>query len=187
MVEQWRPLKENPDCYEISNYGGLRSIGCRLKWGGIYLRQKPLKMTFGVSKNGYCTVAIIINGKRKMMLVHRLVASNFIGTLFEGAEVNHLDGNKQNNNVDNLEICTHGENVRHAYRVLHVRNSSQGKRGIHNPRGKAVACFDDAGNKILEFEGLRLAAEHFNSTHGHISVAIKKKRKALCYFWNYIK
>lgn len=64
---------------------------------------------------GYKAIKLILDGKRKQFYVHRLVASTFIGNT-EGFVVNHIDGNKSNNCVENLEICTQKENQKHAFK-----------------------------------------------------------------------
>lgn len=69
------------------------------------------------NNSGYQTVNLYNNGSRETKLVHRLVAETFIEGYFNGAEVNHKDGNKHNNHKNNLEYCTRGENESHAYRT----------------------------------------------------------------------
>ena len=70
-----------------------------------------------VTKNGYYQVAIPINGKQKTVYIHRLVANNFIANPNNYNEINHIDGNKLNNNVSNLEWCTRNHNIKEAYRL----------------------------------------------------------------------
>lgn len=77
---------------------------------GRWLRQ-------GVDSRGYFQVAFKIRGKVSLYLVHRLVAKAFIPGFDPAKDVNHKDGNKLNNRVDNLEWCTRSENIRHAYNI----------------------------------------------------------------------
>lgn len=107
MEEIWKPIKETDGIYEISNYGNIRSIdryvktcgnGLRLAAGKAY---KPIKCT-----NGYLELQAYIKGKRKIFMVHRLVAQYFIPNPNNYPEVNHKDENPQNNHADNLEWCT---------------------------------------------------------------------------------
>ena len=65
---------------------------------------------------GYQAVKLIINGVRKQFYVHRLVAKEYLGDPTDMV-VNHIDGDKTNNNVENLEICTQKENQKHAFRM----------------------------------------------------------------------
>lgn len=104
--EVWKPVFGGN--YEISSHGRFRraTAGNRTFAGKII---KPIK-----AKNGYLSVRPIINGKHKQCMVHRIVAEAFIGPCPAGLEVNHIDGNKQNHHVSNLEYVTHAENLRHA-------------------------------------------------------------------------
>lgn len=86
----------------------------RLLGGGTrYIRERILKPK--TTADGYRFVALSKNGKTETGYIHRLVAEAFIPNLKELPEVNHKDGRKANNNLDNLEWVTHQENVVHAY------------------------------------------------------------------------
>lgn len=85
--------------YDVSNQGRIKR-GKRILSGSLH-------------NDGY--VFVTVHGKQKPL--HRLIASVFIPNLEHKTEVNHIDGNKQNNNVNNLEWCTHSENQKHAYRT----------------------------------------------------------------------
>lgn len=102
MKEIWKEYK--PD-YFGSTLGRIKS----LKWG----KEKILKMT--PDKDGYLQVTLFIEGKQKTFKVHRIVAELFIENPEGKPAVNHIDGDKQNNFVENLEWVTRSENMRHAY------------------------------------------------------------------------
>ncbi|AYP68230.1 HNH endonuclease [Bacillus phage vB_BcoS-136] len=113
-MEIWKPLKslvENGDYYEVSNLGKVRSID-KIDSSGKRKLGKVLKIK--VHKNGYCEVVLKLNGRQKTYKVHRLVALAFIQNPENKLQVNHLDGNKENNNIDNLEWSTNGENQLHS-------------------------------------------------------------------------
>lgn len=65
---------------------------------------------------GYSCVGLMKDGKQKSVSIHRLVAENFISNQYDKPQVNHIDGNKENNNVDNLEWVTNKENIIHSYK-----------------------------------------------------------------------
>ena len=70
-----------------------------------------------LQNSGYPVVDIVINGKQKTRTVHRLVAEAFIPNPEKLQQVNHIDGNKQNNKVSNLEWCTASRNIQHSYDI----------------------------------------------------------------------
>lgn len=87
--------------------------------------------------NGYLQVGLLLpDGKRKYELVHRVVARVYIGEPEEGMQVNHLNGVKHDNRVENLEWCTGKENKRHALDVLGKGWGETNGRYIHGRRAK---------------------------------------------------
>ena len=106
MQEIYKPIKGYEGLYEVSNLGNVKSFKHKQP---IILKPKMIK--------GYPTVSLCINGQCKQFGIHRLVAESFINKIPDKNEINHIDGNKANNSVDNLEWCTHTENVRHAFRT----------------------------------------------------------------------
>ena len=104
--EIWKIIENFPD-YEVSNQGRVKS----LKFG------KEIILTPGKNK-GYLIVKLYKNGKKYNKTVHRLVLKAFKPNEdLNKNECNHIDGNKTNNCVENLEWCTHSENIKHAFRV----------------------------------------------------------------------
>lgn len=95
--------------YEVSNTGQVR----RATPGRRTYPGKPLKLV--LMGMGYYVVNPVRNGKNVYSYVHVLVANAFLGDCPESMEVNHIDGNKLNNNVTNLEYVSHGDNMRHAH------------------------------------------------------------------------
>ena len=100
-MEEWRDIKGYEGAYQVSSYGRIRS---RFK---ILKKQKH--------KQGYELVGLSKNGITKRYLVHRLVAEAFIKNVDNKPEVNHIDGNKLNNDLSNLEWVTRSENTKKAY------------------------------------------------------------------------
>lgn len=89
---------------------------------------------------GYKQVQIMREGKRHTMYVHRLVAECFVNNPDGFTEVNHKDGNKGNNSAENLEWCSHGENMKHAYKNgLHRRTTPKQQEAA---RKSIVKCRD---------------------------------------------
>jgi hypothetical protein len=82
-------------------------------------------MAHNICNAGYHRVHLTINGKRKGYSVHRLVGFKYIANPSSKPEINHIDGNKSNNNVSNLEWVTHQENITHAKQVLKRKMGGQ--------------------------------------------------------------
>ncbi|MCL8299393.1 HNH endonuclease [Pseudomonas mosselii] len=111
MLEQWKTITDYPD-YSISNHGRVKRLTSRTcaKAGSI------LKTPGRSKSRPYLSVDLCFPGGKRTELVHRLVAIAFLGEPpFPGAEVNHIDGNKGNACVTNLEWITSSANQQHAY------------------------------------------------------------------------
>ena len=111
MREIWKPIRGYEGLYEVSNLGNVR--GLVRDWDN---RTKAIRnMRQHVSKTGYLSLRLCKDGKTKLCKVHRLVAEAFLENPSSFPFVNHLDGNKLNNNVSNLEWCSASRNIQHAY------------------------------------------------------------------------
>jgi len=102
METQWNTIPNHPD-YQASTAGQIRRIE-----DGKVLKLYTLP-------NGYLIASLKLSSKKhKVFLVHRLIAQTFLQKIEGKTEINHLDGNKTNNSVSNIEFCTHKENIQHA-------------------------------------------------------------------------
>lgn len=102
-------------------------------------------MKFYPDEKGYLRTCLCKNSVSKFYLIHRLVAQTFIPNPNNLLEVNHKDGNKVNNNVENLEWCTRKENVNHSI----LNNLKIFKYGKDNPTSKTIYQLDIKSNKII--------------------------------------
>lgn len=123
-IEEWRPIEGYPN--EVSNLGRVRS----LFRGGCFVRKQI------VNDNGYATITMQVGYFKKRMKVHRLVAAAFIGPIPEKMDVNHIDGNKLNNCVENLEYLTRSDNHRHAFKLGLSKSPFTGRKGETTFRAK---------------------------------------------------
>ena len=109
MTEEiWRPILGYEGVYEVSSYGRVRSLD-RYDGRNHFIKGRIMKRSY--CSNGYLSIDLCLNGKIKKCLVHRLVALTFIPNPDNLPMVNHLDEDKTNNRVDNLEWCTAKYNI----------------------------------------------------------------------------
>ena len=101
-AEKWKDIRGYEGLYQVSNFGNVRSIR-----NNIIL--KPYL------KNGYLAVHLVVSGRVVHKYVHRLVAEHYIENPNNQREVNHLDCDKRNNDVTNLEWCDRKRNLQHSY------------------------------------------------------------------------
>ncbi len=113
--ENWLPVRDYPDHYEISDVGRLRRTQ-HYHPGNAGKIRKPV-----LAKNGYVVYMLSRANQVKLCSAHRMVADAFLGPIPEGMQVNHINGDKGDNRVANLEIVTNSENRIHSYRVLGIR------------------------------------------------------------------
>ena len=163
---EWRTITEASN-YEVSTNGQVRNRTTK----------KILKGR--LSKNGYLQVSIKIDATQKFCnrYIHRLVALHFIQNPNNKREVNHIDGNKENNTLSNLEWVTSSENQKHRHLIGNKKTSNR-HIGMFNKKGEMVKDF----NSILE------AAAYFNKTSRvNIDNALQGKQyTAYGYVWKYL-
>ena len=113
MNEIWKDIKGYEGLYQISNLGQVKSLARPINnFNQCCNKDKLLK---GGIKRGYRQVILLKDKKRKYASVHRLVAEAFLPNPDKKPQVNHIDGNKKNNRLDNLEWVTASENMKHSY------------------------------------------------------------------------
>lgn len=149
-MEIWKELEILN--YYISNYGNLKKENYRF-------RKKPTNKTIlikpTIKENGYLQVTLYdkISKKSEKKYVHRLVAQAFIPNPNNLPCVNHIDGNKQNNRVDNLEWCSYKQNMEHAVKTGLYKKYY----GKDNKQSKVYVELDENYNFIREIVGTRQA------------------------------
>lgn len=132
MLEVWKFVSGMEDSYQVSSMGSVRSID-RICTGpsGRQRRRKGALMKQTLSK-GYMVVSLFSSSGKVVRRVHRLVAESFLGAPEDGAVTNHKDGNKLNNQIQNLEWTTVQGNTVHSYET----GLQLGRKGVthHNVR-----------------------------------------------------
>jgi hypothetical protein len=125
---------------------------------------------------GYLKVSLSRENKSRSFSVHRLVALAFISNTYSKPEVNHIDGTKNNNKVDNLEFATTKENVNHAFANNLHKGGLYGKFGSDNPKSIPIIKLNLDHSFICEYGGIKEAARENNADHSSIIRVCKNKQ-----------
>lgn len=183
-----KELLKRKDVKQIKGYEGLYAIS---KNGDVWSLERPYINNFGETtkkkpliklndfvdgKGNYKMIGLSKNGKRIKYLLHRLVAKTFLKENDKKTEVNHKDGNKKNNNVENLEWCTRIENIRHSINTGLTKTT----------KGRAILQKDMKGNILKEHNSIRSAARSLGKEMGNIANCCRGFGKsAYGYKWEY--
>lgn len=191
-MEVWKDIKDHEGLYQINNKGEVKALEKTI-WNGqgyLYFPEKIRKLN--PDKDGYLNITLSNKGKVKTFKIHRLVAEAFIPNPNNLPEVNHKDGDKTNNNVDNLEWCTRKENQKHAFRIGLInqngeRNHMYGKLGADNPNSIPIYQLNkNTGDIIREYDSLASAGRDLGVNTGKICLVCQGKRNsAYGYKWKY--
>lgn len=182
-MEIWKDIVGYEGIYQVSNTGNVKRVGKyrnqMKEWESNRLL-KPAK-----KNNGYLYCQLSKDNKTSPKMVHRLVAEAFIDNPENKPTVNHIDGNRENNNIDNLEWSTYTENNIHMHRVLNGIGRMRNKRG-----SKTVMQYDLQGNFIKEYPSYREAQRQTGITTIYVVCqgekrAKKRQRTAGGYVWKY--
>lgn len=190
-MEEWKDVVGYEGLYEVSNLGNVRSIDREIKCknGNVQLFKGKVISQYDNGK-GYKNVTLWKNNKPKIIYVHRLVAIAFIENKLEKPCINHIDKNRGNNNVSNLEWCTQKENEFHKLtfgdliyskrqrEILSERMKGENNPSVKNPKyrgdnsaAKKVLC----GGKV--FECVKDCAEFYNINYGTMRCWLSKNGK----------
>lgn len=172
---EWKPVKDFENEYMISNSGILKSLEREVP-GKLGSKRIITEKIISATDNGkgYLAVALYKDGKRYFRKMHRLVAEAFIQNPDNKPEVNHIDGNKKNNNVDNLEWVTTKENC------IHRQQTGLGNiEAATIAKYKAIAKIDlQTGSIIQIYKCIKDVAEELKCGPTPIIDVAKGKRKS---------
>ena len=163
MSHTWSKINGFPN-YSVSNTGKIRNdLSGKIK--------SPIE-----GATGYLNIDLYSGGKRTKAKIHRLVGEAFIPNPDNKPEVNHIDGDKHNNNVENLEWVTHSENIRHAFSTG-LMNPSRSMLGRKNPNagrpGKPIRIIETGE----EFNSITECEKAINGNNRHICDCLSGRQK----------
>lgn len=173
--EIWVPIIGYEDAYMISNTGIVKSLERTVRYKEKY-RTIPEKIKhINISKKGYCYMPLYYKSKLKNCQLHRLVAIHFIPNTKNKPCVNHKNGIKSDNRVENLEWVTFSENEKHSYSVLgkKANTTGLGRSGALHFRSKKVICC----NFDVVFDSSHIAASKLGLFQSAISLVCLGKQK----------
>lgn len=181
MEEIWKDIAGYEGHYKAGSLGNIMSLERQItnsRYGKGKIKQRLLKGQ--LKKSGYIEVQLRLDAVMEKFKAHRLIANAFISNPLNKPVVNHKNGIKSDNRVENLEWCTHSENGKHAFKIG-LKKSPYGKV---NKRSNKVVQMDLGGNFINIFDSYAIASQ---KTGVHVTniyaCVIGKYKKAGGFLW----
>jgi len=149
----WKDIAGWEGLYQVSNFGAIKSLAKEWKGGqGCKGSHPDMIMKLSPNTRGYPSICLCSGNNKRTYKVHRLVLEAFVGK--SDLQVNHKNGNKFDNRLENLEYCTGSENIQHAYR-----------NGLnHGPRGKAQHLVRLTEAQVIR---IKFIAKNYIHVHGY--------------------
>lgn len=174
MTEEWRDIKGYEGSYQVSNLGRVRSLDRYIPSRGYYRKGRIIQP---FDNKEYNNTNLNLDRKTKTFCTHRLVAEVFIPNPDNKPCINHIDGNKRNNVVSNLEWVTHKENTQHAIKLglIDVSTSAEnGKKSVEvvgipiicEDSGQVFECIQDAKRVFGSEQFIQESVRSGKRSHG---------------------
>lgn len=163
--------------YLIDSLGNI--VSCPRQNGSRFVNQYKILST-KTNKFGYKEVALSKDGKTKTVLLHRLIAIHFVDNPHNLPCVNHKNGIKTDNRIENLEWCTKSQNTKHAYdnNLGGFRDyANEGLRAMNQYTQYVIVRLISPDGSELQFDSARSAAEYLGTTKDEVTRAIRKSQR----------
>lgn len=177
----WLPVCGYEGLYEVSDCGEVKSLNYNHTGKEKILTPKR-------HSSGYNTVVLCKNSEKRNKSIHILVAQAFIRNPKNKSQVNHIDGNKQNNHAENLEWVTPSENIRHSFERLGKQSPNKGRFGKSHYAAVSVCQYALDGIFLRKWDCISDAAREVGCNPCQILNNIKGRSKTCHgYMWRYEK
>lgn len=169
IEEIWKDIPNYEGLYQVSNLGRIKSLKrYKQNHSKLQLVEEKILKQYVNKRNGYCYVMLCNNVKEKTCRVHKLVAITFLNNNNNYNTIDHIDGNKQNNCVTNLEWVTQKENI--------IRALKNGLKNNNNQKIKITQLSKDM-KIIKQFDSILQASKILKLNPSNIVSCLKGKQK----------
>lgn len=168
-MENWRDVPGYEGKYQVSNLGRIKSLNYRKTGKGCILKTNK-------NHKGYLTINLCLNGKYKCFFIHRLVWLAFVGPIPEGMQINHINEDKTDNRLENLNLMTPSQ------------NSNWGTRNnrLSKMKNKVVEQYSFDGTHLCTWFSMKGVQDELGYSQGTISMCCNGKRNhAYGFVWKY--
>lgn len=178
IIDEWKSIKDFCGYY-INHNGEIKSTNA-------FKGTKEIILKGSVSNKGYKIVNLMNCGKVYSRTIHKLLAQAFIPNPNNLPCINHKDGNKLNNSLDNLEWCDYGYNEKEAYRLKLKKPAWKGKKDIQHPNSKKINQYDLEGNLIKKWNCISTIEKELGISITSIcNCCSGRSKKAGNFIWRY--
>jgi len=176
MKEIWKDIEKYEGIYQISNYGRVKSLPRLIARGSnsFPIKERYLSLTKN-NGNGYLICCLCDGSSKKNFYFHRLVAQHFLIKIEGSDVVNHIDANRKNNNVNNLEWVTTKENIHHTIKLGRKTDIGVNSPNTHLVESDVIEIYKMAISKKIKQDDI---GKLFNITQSAIScIKMRKTHK----------